>query len=193
MPNGHENTLTNTTNGSNYKTTNNIEMIKDVNKPSMFQWVRGENLGKIAKSTGKTIIDDDIEYIVFEDGTWCNTQLLGEWIVPIENAANAAFFADQSSSIQQKNEPAGPNPVFDLLNRSKKKSSKMEISITVSMPSDELIRVIDDSYENGTRLIGEYLVNSVDQNMLMKQVEAILFKKVEEVTKKRKKVNESIV
>jgi hypothetical protein len=179
-------------------------MIKDVTKPGMFQWVRGERMGQIIKSTGETIIDDNIEYLIFEDGSQCNMQLVGEWIVPIESAANAAFVVDpqpnqimrhtqRTESPVATQQQAGSNPVFDLLNRSKKKNVKMEISITVSMPSDELIKVIDDSYENGTRLIGEYLVDSVDQNVLMKQVEAILFKKVEEVTKKRKKANESIV
>lgn len=173
-------------------------MIKDTTKPGTFQWVRGERLGEIVKSTGKSIIDGDTEYIIFEDGSQCNMGLVGEWIVPIESAAiHMNPQPDQSLRIQQKNESAnhntGSNPVFDLLNRSRKKSAKMEISITVSMPSDELIRVIDDSYENGTRSIGEYLVNSVDQTILMKQVETILFKKVEEVTKKRRKANESIV
>jgi hypothetical protein len=169
----------------------------------MFQWVRGERMGQIVKSTGESIIDDNIEYLIFEDGSQCNMQLVGEWIVPIESAANAAFVVDPPrkphTNLQDNNmtvsqsQERKSNPVFDLLDRSKKKNVKMEISITVNMPSDELIKVIDDSYENGTRLIGEYLVNSVDQNVLMKQVEAILFKKVEEVTKKRKKANESIV
>ena len=202
-PTGQTTTSKSTTDGSNFDNTNNFEMIKDKTNPAMFQWVRGERMGQIVKSTGETVVDDNIEYLIFEDGSQCNMQLVGDWIVPINSINEPAFQAepprkphtnlqDNNMMVSQSQERKS-NPVFDLLDRSKKKSVKMEVSITVNMPSDELIKVIEDSYENGTKMIGEYLIASIDQKTLMKQVESILFKKVEEVTKKKKRNHESAI
>ena len=62
------------------------------------------------------------------------------------------------------------------------------------MPSEELIKIIEDSYEGGEESIKEYLVSTVDQKSVMKQIEEILGQKVQATIKKKKVAkNESTI
>lgn len=208
-PTGSPNTLENITNGSESEPEiNKPEMITTdttEKKVMMFQWIRGDRMGQIVKSID-TIVDDNMEFFVFEDGSQCNTQLVGEWIVPIQSINDAPMMVNEIQELQmirdqggrmEKVEPlktvdrkvesvASANPIHDLLKMSKKKSVKLQLNISVEMPAEELIKVIQESYANGSKLIGDYLISSVDQSSVMKQIETILRSRVEEVTKKKR-------
>lgn len=195
--NGPENTSQNTTVSLSFNDVNNQQMTNVVKNKPMFQWIRGDRMGTIVKSTGETVIDGNMEFMVFEDGSQCNIQLIGEWILPIDNAENAPYMPEPPQ--QPRNVPvpvkepiierqvASSNPVHDLLKMSKKKSMKMQLSITVEIPSEDLIKVIHDSYPNGSKHIGDYLVSTIDQNSITKQIETLLRAKVDEVTVTKKK------
>jgi len=178
-------------------------------KASYFQWIRGEQIGKIVKSFGETFIDDNIEFMIFEDGSQCNTALIGEWLAPIEGPQNALILPEPDP-IQKpannmpghSNTPPPPtqkapivkaNPIHDLLRVSKKKKMKIQLNLEVEMPSEDLIKVINDSYDNGSSEIGNFLVASISQEVIMEQIEKILRSKLEEITKKKRITkNESI-
>jgi hypothetical protein len=176
-------------------------------KTSYFQWIRGEQIGKIVKSFGETFIDDNIEFMIFEDGSQCNTALIGEWLSPIDGPQNALILPEPDP-IQKpvnnmpghSNPPPAPqkaqavsNPIHDLLRVSKKKKMKIQLNLEVEMPSEDLIKVINDSYDNGSSEIGNFLVASVSQEVIMEQIEKILRSKLEEITKKKRTIkNESI-
>jgi hypothetical protein len=178
------------------------KMNTPLNKPMVFQWIKGESQGKFVRSTGKTVNDGMTEYLIFEDGSQCNVQLIGEWLIPMEvpDPYVAAKPATQPEAptpqpISQKEAPAPiSNPVYDLLKMSKKKPSKIQLNITIDMPSEELIKIIEDSYEGGEESIKEYLVSTVDQKSVMKQIEEILGQKVQATIKKKKVAkNESTI
>ena len=79
------------------------------------------------------------------------------------------------------------------MKKSKKKKMKIQLNLEVEMPSEELIKVINDSYDNGSSEIGNFLVASVSQEAIMEQIEKILRLKLEEITKKKRIAkNESI-
>lgn len=175
-------------------------------KTSYFQWVRGEQIGKIVKSFGETFIDDNIEFMIFEDGSQCNTALIGEWLSPIEGPQNALILPEPDpiqkpvNNIDRHSHPppsqkaqVASNPIHDLLRVSKKKKMKIQLNLEVEMPSEDLIKVINDSYDNGTAEIGNFLVASINQEVIMEQIEKILRSKLEEITKKKRITkNESI-
>ena len=171
-----------------------------MDKPQMFQWVRGDQMGKIVTAV-TTINDDNMEFFVFEDGSQCNTQLVGEWILPISNPAEAPYLPEPEPIKAPRQEevvkkevktqpPAELNPVYDLLEMSKKKKTKMQITLDLEMPSDELIKVIVDSYNGGDTHIANYLVRSVNNDSVMDQIRLIVKQKVDAVTKKKRGRNE---
>ena len=48
-----------------------------------YQWTKGDRVGSIVKSIGESFIEDNIEYIVFNDGTMVNSSLMGEFLIEI--------------------------------------------------------------------------------------------------------------
>lgn len=149
------------------------------NVPTAFQWIKGESLGKFVRSTGKTYSDGMDEYLIFEDGTQCNANLIGEWIIPMDAPAPVTpGFVAQPTVVNPPNPAmeAAPiqNPVHSLLEKSKKQSTCIEIKLYIDMPSPELLRVVNDSYEDGESHIQNYLVSTVNQDTIMEQIAAIL-------------------
>lgn len=196
---GSENTSQNTTSSSTSNTAKTDTMKSITEDMPIFQWIRGEKMGTIVKSTGETVIDGDLEFMLFEDGSQCNTQFIGEWIVPIHSIADAPYMEDPQPTpvaIQKVIPPpmavaARDNPIHNLLDMSKKKTMKMQITVSVDMPSEDLIKVIHESYENGLASIGNYLVSTIDQASIMKQVDTMLRAKVDDVTRKKRIKNEA--
>jgi len=167
------------------------------NTPMAFQWIKGENLGKFVRSTGKTFNDGLEEYVVFEDGTQCNTKLIGEWVIPMDvpNPSGRKNSESPTPAVQAVPDTATnttssvENPVYDLLQKSKKQSTKIRLEITIDMPSDDLIRIVNESYEGGENHIRNYLVSTVNQNSVMSQIEDILGERVKTTVNKKKSTN----
>jgi hypothetical protein len=160
-----------------------------------FQWIRGERVGQVVKSSGSTYIDDDnMEFLVFEDGTQCNTILIGEWILPLDSPAEG-YILDEPKAWPETTHPMvfvppqeqkmqKVNPIHDLLEMSKKYDTSVSVKIELKMPSEDLMKVIQDSYENGGDLIGDYLIstNKID---ILEQIEEIIRARVVEATQKK--------
>lgn len=156
-----------------------------------FQWIRGERAGQVVKSSGSTYIDDDnMEFLVFEDGTQCNTILIGEWILPLDSPAEGYILDEPKARPmanvppQELGTPEKVNPIHDLLEMSKKYDTSVSVKIELKMPSEDLMKVIQDSYENGGDLIGDYLIstNKID---ILEQIEEIIRARVVEATQKK--------
>lgn len=192
---GYKNTSTNTTNGSK----SDLQNMKTITEPKYkpyFQWIRGEKAGQIVKSSGSTYIDDDnMEFMVFEDGTQCNTLLIGEWILPLDNPGEGFMLeepkvqpqppvVDMGLPYQERGIPEKVNPIHDLLEMSKKHDTSISVKIELKMPSEELMKVIQDSYENGSGLIGDYLI-STNREAILEQIEEIIRERVIEATHKK--------
>jgi len=171
----------------------NMKIITEPKNKPFFQWIRGEKAGMIVKSTGSTFIDDDnMEYLVFEDGTQCNTMLIGEWILPLDSP-NDAYMLEEPTAIPSKpaqlEVPPPPptkaiNPIHDLLEMSKKHDTSISVKIEVKMPSEDLMKVIQDSYDNGADLIGDYLI-STNKEDILEQIEEIIRARVTDATHKK--------
>lgn len=144
-----------------------------------YQWIKGENIGQVRKSDGSTISEGNIEYLIFDDGSRCNTALLGDYIMQIEsdNPDDYIILNEIAPTPMQRVQPAPvqptpaqPAPVttFDdknlslspletILHTSKKVKKKVTISIEVEVPPADLIKVVAASFENGNEQVLEYL------------------------------------
>jgi len=168
--------------------------MNNFNVPMAFQWIKGENIGKFVRSTGKTLKDGLDEYIVFEDGTQCNSTLIGEWIIPMDVPSPSPQKPVVADSVQPTQPESVPqkslsNPVHDLLQKSKKKPTKIRLEITIDMPSEDLIRIVSDSYDDGEAHIQNYLISTVDQTSVISQISGILGDRVNTIVNKKKTAN----
>ena len=166
-----------------------------------YQWTKGEKVGSAVKWEGDQFVEDNIEYMVFKDGSILNKRLLGEFLIEIPSEEEAVMMHDLAPQplqrISQKPKPAPVeiqptvSPLEKLLSDSKKNTERISITIDVDMPSIDLMKVLSDSYENGEELIIKYLSSSIDADIIRKKVAEQIKDKV--FTKKlRNKKNERI-
>ena len=170
----------------------------------VFQWIKGDYEGRLVKVIDK-FTDDNIEFLVFEDGTQCNSALIGEYIIHVPQGTqpplpvvSGSFKptlpppAPQKTVEQPKPAVVQPNPIsahpiHDLLRMSKKKPVKLEITIGVDMPSEELLKVMIGEFPDGADIIGDYLVSTIDQENMMSQIKNLLKARIKQVKTTKQK------
>ena len=179
-------------------------------EPQVFQWIKGDYEGKIVNVID-TFVEDNIEWLVFQDGTQCNSSLIGEFIVPVQQGAqpplpvtNGRQKQSAQPTVQNPVEqpkpaavqpnPVSAHPIHDLLRMSKKKAVKLEITIGVDMPSEDLLKVMIGEFPDGADIIGDYLVSTIDQENMMSQIKNLLKARIKQVktTKQKTTKNESL-
>lgn len=173
----------------------------------VFQWIKGDYEGKLV-TVIDTFVEDNIEWLIFQDGSQCNSSLIGEFIVPVAPGANPPLPVSNGmpkpkpQSVVQKEPvksvaveptPISAHPIHDLLRMSKKKQVKLEITVGVDMPSEELLKVMIGEFPDGADIIGDYLVSTIDQENMMNQIKNLLKAKIKQVnTKKKTTRNENL-
>ena len=137
-----------------------------------YQWTKGERLGQIVKTIGETFKEDNIEYLVFNDGSMINTSLMGEYLIEIPSESEAMLMSDIAPQPMQRVEAKKPiqanvvkvdslSPIQRLLTDCKKIPTEYTFTVQLPMPSLDLIRVLADTYENGNEQVLEFLVSSI--------------------------------
>jgi len=171
-------------------------------EPQVFQWIKGDYEGKVVNVIDK-FVEDNIEWLVFQDGTQCNSSLIGDFIVPVPQGeqpplplSNGTPKQKTQPVVQKPTESAKPaiaqptpvssHPIHDLLRMSKKKPVKLEITIGVDMPSEDLLKVMIGEFPDGADIIGDYLVSTIDQENMMSQIKNLLKARIKQVNIKKK-------
>lgn len=207
--NGCENTTENTeiTSSSNPIYTKTAEMVKT------YQWTKGDRLGSVVKSIGETFIEDNVEYLVFNDGSMVNTALMGEYLIEIPSESEAMLMSDIAPSPMQKVErkKTTPEPIQQtnyvqhvelsplekLLLDSKKNKETFSIDLEIDLPSIELMKVLADSYDNGEDQILKFLASSIKfeeiKEKIAGQIAEKAFNRKPKTTKKKNERLQSTV
>jgi hypothetical protein len=182
-----------------------------------YQWIKGEKAGDVVKSTGDTILEGNIEFLIFTDGSRCNTSLLGDMLMEVasDNPDDLMMMANEmaplpkvveapkpkpapapKAPVQVKQEPTNDSPLVSLLSSSKKTKEKVMITVEMELPPAELLKVVATSFEDGEKQIFDYLVNglSPEQNeAIRKQIaETIMTTVFGKETKTTKRKNEKL-
>jgi hypothetical protein len=174
-----------------------------------YQWIKGEKAGNVVKSDGTTIMEGNIEFIVFGDGSRCNTTLLGDYIMEIasdhqddlillnEVAPVPVQRVIKNDTPQPKPEPvkvkqSQQSPVDSLLLGAKKKKQKVLISVDVDVPTPDLLKVVADSFEDGEKHISNYLKSSLDSDKIKDQIVEHIMSTVFVKEPKTKRKNERV-
>jgi len=157
-----------------------------------YQWIKGEKAGDVVKSTGDTILESNIEFLIFTDGSRCNTSLLGDMLIEVASDSPDDLMMMTNEMVPQPKIIKAPNPkpvnnithnktlplpevqqtdspLIALLSSSKKTKEKVGITVEIELPPADLLKVVAASFEDGEKQIFDYLVNGLSP----KQNEAI--------------------
>jgi hypothetical protein len=161
-----------------------------------FQWIKGEKAGSFVKWGGDIKDEDGMNFLLFEDGTRANEELLGDYIIEVPSE-NEPFYVTDSMERQYENDrqvmntqvlpnnvhaESFPNPgnfqghqqverpIAKLLKDSKKTKSSIGINIVVDIPPVDLMKVLSDSYEDGEKQVLDYLSGSLNLEDIKRQI-----------------------
>jgi hypothetical protein len=170
---------------------------EEVYSSAKFEWVKTERAGDVCDFQ-KFEEDAGVEYIVFEDNSRLRTDLLGD-VVLIHADPSAILGRDmipQSNSqpnvfdqlplrIHETRTPVNSNsdPVVSILEKTKKKTEKINISITVKIPSPDLYQVVRENFDNTDEVLLENVMQQVQESVLREAVK----RELQNIYSKRKK------
>jgi hypothetical protein len=208
---GCENTMSSTKTSSNSDTiyTKTNQMTKT------YQWLKGDRASEFVRWGGEIVNDDGINYMVFQDGSRANEELINDFFIEVPSE-NEPFFVKEFAMPQPsqtsfshsfppleveknpplqrvvQNSPVGEwvSPVSTLLSDSKKTKSTVNVAIVVDIPPIDLMRVLSDSYEDGEKLVLEYLASTISTEDIRRQIAHQIW--VQSFTKKKKVKNETV-
>ncbi len=215
---GCENTIENTETSSNYDPIYNKTNKMTDTSIKTFQWIKGEKAGSFAKWAGDIKDEGGINFLIFEDGTRVNEELLNDYIMEVPSE-NEPFYVTDSMERQyendrqvmnsqvlannvhvetipnpgnfQSNQPA-ESPIAKLLKDSKKTKSSIGISIVVDIPPVDLMKVLSDSYEDGEKQVLDYLSASLNVEDIKRQIAHQIWVNSFKKKTKSTRINEAI-
>lgn len=178
-----------------------------------FQWVKGDNVGKIVEWTGDNLHDEHLEinFLMFKDGSRVNDELLGEWIIeiaypgetthqPIRKEPRVKTQAPAETPVSKVSETdAKPiSPVYQILKDSKKSKVTINISLLVETPPANLMSVLAETYQDGEDKVLDYISQSINIDDLKQQIARQIWlsafepdRKITQSKKTRRNGNES--
>ncbi len=178
-----------------------------------YQWTKGDKVGSVVKTIGEKFIEDNIEYLVFNDGSMINTSVMNEYLIEIPSESEAMLMSDIAPAPMQRVEKKKPTPALTpqvhhaqeadlsplekLLLDSKKTKEVFTIDLEIDLPSIELMKVLADSYNDGEEQILKFLASSIKfediKEKIAGQIAEKAFNRKPKTTKKRNERLQSTV
>jgi len=186
-----------------------------------FQWIKGEKAGSFVKWAGDIKDEDGMNFLLFEDGTRANEELLNDYLMEVPNEHEPFYVTDNmerqyendrkqmnqnlhnSHELKQQDSFPQPgnfqtvsqpeSPIAKLLKDSKKTKTSIGIDIVVDIPPVDLMKVLSDSYDDGEKQVLDYLSASLNIEDIKRQIAHQIW--VNSFTKKVKRkggINEAI-
>jgi len=177
-----------------------------------YQWLKGDRAAEFVKWDGEIVNDDGVNYMIFQDGSRANEELINDFFIEVPNE-NEPFFIKEFATPQPNyihpsfpdlgvennpplervvNEAPSPSwfsPVEKLLTDSKKNKTTVNAAIVIDIPPVDLMRILSDSYENGEKLVLDYLASTINTDDIRKQIAHQIW--VQSSSKKKKIKNET--
>lgn len=179
-----------------------------------YQWLKGDRAAEFVKWSGEIVNDDGINYMIFQDGSRANEELINDFFIEVPSE-NEPFFVKEFAMAQPGQQPhqsfpplgaernpplqrvehvptgsaEWTTPVGKLLADSKKTKSTVNVAIVVDIPPVDLMRVLSDSYEDGEKQVLEYLAGTISTEDIRRQIAHQIW--VQAFSKKKKVKNET--
>jgi hypothetical protein len=166
---------------------------------SSFEWVKTDREGDVCNFQGFEI-ENGVEYVNFTDGSRIKSEFIGDIVLmhvdqseilgkQLLTIVPQGIQLEQSSGqvtigIPSSDYVVSVNPVVAILDKSKKKVEKLNLSITVRIPSVELYSVIKENFEDTDDVLLENVMNQIHDNTLREAVK----KELQALYSKKKKI-----
>jgi hypothetical protein len=153
---------------------------------SVFEWVKTERAGDICKFK-EFILENGIEYAVFQDNTRVNASLIGDVVLMHDNehyvlggvqsalektstVAPASIAPSSATSRRLEMKPEKISPVLSILEKSKKKKTKINFEFIAELPSSEVLGIIRDNFEGSDDELYEYFISRIDKKKFVNSI-----------------------
>ena len=168
----------------------------------IYEWVKTERQGDISKFQHLEF-ENDVEYVVFDDNSRIRVDLLGDVVLThsyeseilgdnlilrsnqsieeLHNRLSIGIEEDNSKSIVSAN---NTDPVISILNKTKKRNEKLNIVLSVKIPSPEIYCVIRDNFDNVDDILLDNVLNQIQKNILRDSIK----KELQNIYNKKKKI-----
>lgn len=156
------------------------------------QWIKGDKVGNVEK-----IVSQDGEWTMFQSGARIASELLGEFLIPIEGEPLDLNIQSEITGPTGSNGP-GPhptglqglvkqvreNPIKTLFDKQKKTDQiNLEFSIPVSVPLTDIFNIISMSFgeEEVLKELDLFILNQVNieniKDTLQKSIHDLIIKR----------------
>lgn len=139
-----------------------------------YQWIKGDDQGTVEE-----YVETDGKFLVFQSGRRCNTSLLPEFMVEINDPSEILAFEDPKVEVLQKqakarksNKTPEPvkvtktpeeNPILSVLKKSKTTNTKLNIRVQLELPTKDLLTVLQTSFDDDViDILSGHIVSNID-------------------------------
>lgn len=153
----------------------------------VYQWIKGDNAGKVVKWDGTIEEVDGLgNFLIFTDGTRGNETLLNDFFVELASEDDLVLYDESKMTTvpaPKQQPPAVPvhaistpvqalvkSPIHQLLAESKKTKTTVSLGLVADMPPVELMRVLSDSYDDGEKQVLDFIATTLDIEDIKKQI-----------------------
>lgn len=154
---------------------------EEIFSESHFEWIKTERQGDISKFS-YFVHENGVDYVVFQDGSRIREELVGDVVLmhqypeeilglptaqPFESAVTQEIFSPTvygNSSIIHK--PVEIDPVVAILEKTKKKTEKITLTLNLKIPSPDLYGVIKENFENTDEILLQSIMDQIHDNVL---------------------------
>lgn len=156
------------------------------------QWIKGDKVGNV-----ECVIMQDSEWTMFQSGGRIATEIINEFMIPIEGEPLDLNIQPQiiesigsngpgprSTGIQGSIKPVRENPIKTLFDKQKKTDQiNLEFSIPVNVPLTDIFNIISMSFdeEEVLRELDSFITNQVNieniKDTLQKSIHELIIKR----------------
>jgi hypothetical protein len=164
---------------------------------SQFEWVKTERAGDICRFK-EFEVEGDIEYVTFTDNSRIRSEFIGDIvlmheydneilgqelltaeapIMPVNNNILSHLKMDQpivnQAELQPKNVfhvQENNDPVVAILEKTKKKTEKLVLTLTVKIPSADIFNVIKENFDNTEDILLENVLSQIQESSLREAI-----------------------
>lgn len=154
-----------------------------VTPDTMLQWIKGDKIGNVEK-----VVTQDSEWTIFQGGSRISTEILNEFMIPIEGELLDSDVYDFTKSKEIKGIPILPHktdsPIKTLFDKQKKPDQiNLEFSIPVNVPPTDIFNIISISFDEEEVLkeLDLFISNQVN----IKEIKDTLQKSIHDLIVKR--------
>jgi len=147
---------------------------------SYFEWIKTERMGDVSRFK-EFVIENGVEYIVFQDNTRVNSALVGDVILMHKYADEV--MGGLSSEFERVNEPIRnipqpiqqpkaniQSPIVAILDKAKRKRKKVTFELVMELPSSEILGIVKENFDASDEELFVYFSEKIDKKKFVSAI-----------------------